>query len=126
MFEDLNKIAQWIEEWDKQYFPETQELPIKIQRDIILARLVEEIGEAAQALRILHGRKNKPNDVPSHEAVVEELGDCLLLLFKLCNIGKVLPSEAIQVVMEKLNKRLEELNNGSNQNSNIQTSVSDV
>lgn len=122
--DSLTEVQQWAEQWTLEMFPEYYDYPDHLRRDIIVARLVEEMGEAAKAMRQFHGRKYKGVEEKSLEHVQEELSDTLILLFKLYTLFGLSVWDGIEYVVEKLEKRKEDAKNESD--TNIQSSCGDV
>lgn len=76
--------------------------------DCLIARLAEECGELAQAVRLLAGpRLGHPGEAAgSIEYVEDELGDCLFLLARLALATGASLERAAQRVIGKIERRI--------------------
>lgn len=79
-------------------------------RDAILARLLEENGELAGALRNYDGRDLRPLDHPKGDlaAIEDEMGDVLFLLARLANLYGVSMEDAARRAVTKMEARLKQ------------------
>lgn len=76
--------------------------------DCLIARLAEETGELAQAVRLLAGpRPGRPGEMAATLAEIEdELGDCLFLLARIANATGASLEVAAQRVIAKIERRI--------------------
>lgn len=76
--------------------------------DCLIARLAEETGELAQAVRLLAGpRMGHPEEAGgSIEQVEDELGDCLFVLARLALATGASLEAAAQRVVAKIERRI--------------------
>lgn len=82
----------------------------------MLARLLEEAGEISGAVKSYFGRPLRPEvqrgDI---HAVQQEIGDCLVIIYRLCDMFQIAPSVAIDWALNKYENRLLELKRNRNE-----------
>ena len=76
----------------------------------MLARLLEEAGEISGAVKSYFGRPLRPEvRTGDLHAVQAEIGDCLVIVYRLCDMFQIAPSVAIDRALNKYENRLLEL-----------------
>ena len=80
----------------------------KATTQALVSLLCEEVGETAGAIRSFWGRSYR-EDVPAGdaEAVKGELGDCYVVLGRLCDLFGFDPEECLAAAITKLEGRLQ-------------------
>ena len=75
----------------------------------MMALLLEEAGELSGATRSFFGRTYRPDvEAGNLEDIKGEIGDCIYVIFRICQLWNVTPDECLKLVEEKLEKRYQE------------------
>lgn len=88
---DLQKqVDQWIKQYEDEYW----------DPHVILARLIEEVGELAREINARFGPKVKKASEKSNE-IEDELGDLIFTICCLANSQKIDLNQAFKKAMDK-------------------------
>ena len=91
----------------RRMFPHDAEISKDATRNLI-SLLLEEAGETAGAVRSYWGRSYREDVVAGNvDNVKGEIGDCLVILGRLCNLFGATPDECLNIAMKKLEGRLQ-------------------
>lgn len=76
-----------------------------------IAQLAEEVGELAKACRRFWGRSLRPEESEqgNNEPIIEEAGDVLFVVLRICWLYRVNPTMAIQQALDKFEVRLKKV-----------------